>query len=95
MPIRNRPSHERLGISWTGLVHMLQEDFGNPGSVFDEIYVEPHEPGLTPRQELTARFVEAGVRNGTVRSMTEHGREAWVQECFALADAVLADGKEG
>lgn len=88
MPIRNRPSHERLGISWTGLVHMLQEDFGNPGSVFDEIYVEPHEPGLTPRQELALRFVEriAPTWVFELRTLIPH--------CFALADAILADGKE-
>lgn len=98
MTIPKRPPSDGHDITWAVLTAYLEEDLLTPHIAFDQIYLmQPGPPPLTtltPRQELAARFAESGIQTGRVNQMTDLGREIWVQECFAMADAILADGKD-
>lgn len=91
-------------LTWAGLVKCLESDFVDPAAAHKAIYLDGKGLALTPRQELAARFAEKlaafWFRNGNlilgealdVFIHSEAGEVA--KASFALADAILADGKE-
>ena len=91
-------------LTWAGLVKCLESDFVDPAAAHRAIYLkQPGPPGLTIRQELAARFVErlastwlssgSGPLGVSLDILIKSEGIGIVKASFALADAILADGK--
>lgn len=76
----------RPTLTWETLVEKLETTFGSAEVAWQ--YLEGLSAGMTPRQELAARFVEARVRStrGTPNDQS-------VARAFVLADLILQGGK--